>query len=89
MNGYLEMHSVRRVRADICIGCSQGGEIEVEDTVCGSVNCDDRMKVHQIAAKRAKKIIPPEAYLRGCPHPISALKRPADLAAISGRKAVN
>ena len=83
------MHSVRRVRANMCIGCSQGGEIEVEDTVCGTVNCDDRMKVHQIAAKRVKQIIPPEAYLQGCPRSISALMRPANFAAISGRKAVN
>jgi hypothetical protein len=86
MIGHRQMRSVPNYRADMCKIAINSGEVEVGDTVCGLEYCD-RVKVHQIAAKRAKKIIPPEAYLRGCPHPISALKRPADLAAISGRKA--
>jgi hypothetical protein len=89
MKGYLQVHSVRRVRTDMCKIAINSGEVEVEDTVCGLEYCDDRVTVHQIAAKRVKQIIPPEAYLHGCPHPISAPKRPAKLAAISGRKAVD
>jgi hypothetical protein len=80
------MHSFRRVRADMCKIAINSGEVEVEDTVCGLEYCDDRVKVHQIAAKRVKQIIPPEAYLQGCPHPISAFKRPLTSQLYQGAK---
>ena len=54
MKGYLQVHSVRRVRTDMCKIAINSGEVEVEDTVCGLEYCDDRVEVHQIAAKGVK-----------------------------------